>query len=107
MNKFLQDDVPENVRELVQDAEDNHVAYLEFLLRYGHVAEKYLRLPKIRWKKSLDIPVSTDYLDMLDKLAEKGWPVPFRILAAATGFDPYEILNDQNEDIKLRERFAQ
>ena len=107
MNKFLQDNVPENVRELVQDAEDNHVAYLEFLLRYGHVAEKYLRLPKIRWTKSLDIPVSTDYLDMLDKLAEKGWPVPFRILAAATGFDPYEILNDQNEDIKLRERFAQ
>lgn len=106
LNKFVQDDIPADVQELVDNSEDNHVAYLEFLLRYGHVAEKYLRLPKLRWKKSLDVPVSTDYLDMLDKLAEKGWPVPFRVLAAATGFDPEEILNEQNSDIKLRERFA-
>jgi hypothetical protein len=69
-------------------------------------ASNYL-IPGIRWHKSLEPNNDRDTMDMLDRLAEKNFPVTMRMLAAAGGLRLENIENELDEDLKIRREFAE
>lgn len=63
-----------------------------------------LLIPNVEWSKQLKPEGDQAYMDMLQALSDKGVPVPIRVLAAAGGFNLEELLRQQDDDLKVRER---
>lgn len=64
-------------------------------------------IPQVRWHKSLEPNNDRDTFEMLDQLSEKGFPVTLRMMAAAAGLRVENIMNELDEDLKIRKRFAE
>lgn len=70
-----------------------------------YINGKLYDIPEVTWEDSLS--ASDDKkLEMLDKLAEKGVPVPLRMYAAAGNVDIDKIVETLEEDKKLREELG-
>lgn len=67
--------------------------------------QKNLKIPEIRWHKSLR-QIDNAYTDMLDKLTEKGLPIPLKMWAAAANVDITTLLTDLKEDSETRQAIA-
>lgn len=63
-------------------------------------------MPQVRWHKSLQPHSDRDTLDLLNQLSEKGVPVTLRMWAAAGGVDVDNVLQELEEDKKLRTEIA-
>lgn len=63
--------------------------------------------PKTIWTKSLKPEGDTGYMEMMNSMTEKGVPVPIRVLAAAGGLNLDDLLEQQEEDLKLRKRLSE
>jgi hypothetical protein len=61
-----------------------------------------LIIPQIHWHKSLE-PINDDQtMNILEKLEEKGVPIPLRMYAAAGGLDIEDLVKDFEDDLKYR-----
>ena len=67
----------------------------------GKDPSKYYN-PTVNWHDSLRPEVQSEYLDTLDKLEQKGVPVPLRTLIAASGMSVGDIVASMDEDVELR-----
>lgn len=61
-----------------------------------------LEIPSVRWHKRLTAGNDTNLFDALEKLSEKGIPVPYRLWLAASNVDVDTLLNELEDDGKLR-----
>lgn len=66
---------------------------------------KNLRIPEIRWNKTLDNH-DPQMMDTLEKLGEKGIPVPLKMWAAAGNVSMDMLLGDLEGDKALRDKIA-
>jgi hypothetical protein len=64
--------------------------------------QRNLKLPTVRWHKSLEGKDAASQWDMLEKLSEKGFSVPMKMFAAAAGIDITTLLSELNEDADIR-----
>lgn len=64
-----------------------------------------LDIPQIRWKKRLTAGNDANLFDALEKLSEKGVPVPLRLWLAASGVDAETLLSELGDDKQLQEKF--
>lgn len=64
---------------------------------------KNLKIPTVNWFKSLNGKDSDSQWDLLDKLSEKGFSVPLKMWAAAASVDINALLQDLEEDQKIKE----
>lgn len=64
--------------------------------------QRNLKIPTVRWHKSLEGKDAASQWDMLEKLSEKGFNVPMKMLAAAAGVDITSLLSEMEEDIEVR-----
>lgn len=64
--------------------------------------QRNLKIPTVRWHKSLEGRDQASQWDMLEKLSEKGFNVPMKMLAAAAGVDITSLLTEMEEDIEVR-----
>lgn len=62
---------------------------------------KNLKIPEIRWHKGLR-QIDSSYMDMLDKMTERGLPIPLKMWAAAANVDISNLAGDVKEDSELR-----
>lgn len=69
-------------------------------------ASKYV-IPTVRWHKSLEPHTDRDTMEMLDAMAEKGIPIPIRLIAAAGGLQLDNILQEMEEDVVVRKRLME
>jgi len=60
------------------------------------------QMPKINWIKNLKPEADSAYMDVLEKLEDKGLPIPLRVWAAAGGVNIAEMIYGYEDDIKLR-----
>ena len=60
-------------------------------------------MPTIQWTKQLKPKGDQAYLDMLDALSQKGLPVHLRMLAAAAGLNLDDIMDGNEDDLRVRE----
>jgi intein/homing endonuclease len=65
-----------------------------------------LIIPKIHWHKQLKPEGDSDYLGMLNTLAEAGVPVTLRSMAAAGNLSLDQLMSEMEEDIKIRKAVA-
>lgn len=63
-----------------------------------------LLIPTIHWAKQLKPEGDTAYMEMLGQMAEKGIPVPLRVMAAAGGLNIDDLLRQQDDDIETRKK---
>lgn len=63
-----------------------------------------LFIPSVRWHKQLEPRDNKDLMDVLDKLSEKGVPVPVRLMLAAGAIDPDSYLTELEDDIQWTEK---
>lgn len=68
--------------------------------------QKNLKVPKVLWHKNLQSPNSPTVLDNLDKLSDKGFPVPLKAWAAAANVDIGSLMSDLAEDNSIRDRIS-
>lgn len=66
-----------------------------------------LLMPRLITEDTLRPEQDVAYLEMLDKIAEKGVPVPLRIWASAAGYDLDKAMAMMEEDAVLKKRMAQ
>lgn len=66
--------------------------------------QKNLDIPQIQWAKDLTGADAANRMDMLDKLSEKGFPIPMKMWASAANIPIGAILNDLEEDQTIREQ---
>lgn len=64
---------------------------------------KNLRVPGVRWHKSLEGENSQSQMELLSTLSEKGFTIPMKMWAAAADVDITLLLRDLEEDTKIRE----
>jgi hypothetical protein len=65
-----------------------------------------LMIPKIHWHKQLKAEGDSDYLGMLNTLAENGVPVTLRSMAAAGNLSLDQLLAEMEDDLKIRKQIA-
>lgn len=70
------------------------------------IGNSYYDIPAITWEDNLKPQTDDRMLDMLDKLADKGVPVPLRMYAAAGNVDMDKILQMLTEDEELRKELG-
>lgn len=63
-----------------------------------------LEIPRLTYVKHLKPEGDSAYLDLLDKMTAMNIPIPLRMYAAAAGVSLDEVMSQQDDDIKLRER---
>lgn len=66
-----------------------------------------LRIPQVNWFKSLNGKDTESQWDMLDKLSEKGFTIPLKMWAAAASVDIGSLMQDLEEDAKIKERLEE
>jgi len=65
--------------------------------------QKNLRIPTVNWFKSLNGKDTDSQWDMLDQLSQKGFTIPMKMWAAAASVDISSLLQDLEEDQKIKE----
>lgn len=65
-----------------------------------------LLMPTLRWHKTLKAKDETDVFAAMDYMAEKGIPVPLRMIFAACKVDPNDLWQDLQQDNLIKERLA-
>ena len=63
-------------------------------------------IPKVNWIKHLKPEADSAYMEILEKLEEKGLPIPLRIWSAAAGVNVAEVMYGYEDDLKIRRRAA-
>jgi len=66
-----------------------------------------LKVPELRWHKSLHPRNDSSQMDVLDHLADKGVPIPLRMLAAAGGINLEALIKDLKEEKGLKKKLEQ
>lgn len=66
-----------------------------------------LMIPTLRWHKTLKAKDESDQFAALDYMAEKGIPVPLRMIFAACKVDPNDLWQDLQQDKRIKERIAE
>jgi hypothetical protein len=61
-------------------------------------------IPRVEWQKSLRPEADEAYFGILEKLEDKGLPIPIAMWAGAGGVDLKSMMEGQQSDIKLRKR---
>lgn len=61
-----------------------------------------LKIPNLKWHKSLEAKGEENQFDMLEKASEKGVPIPLKSWMAAAGIDSEGLEKDLEDDVKLR-----
>jgi hypothetical protein len=64
-------------------------------------------IPTVNWHRQLKPSADENYINMLGTLTDRGLPVPIRMMAAAGGMSLDEIVAQLDDDLKIRERFAE
>ncbi len=70
--------------------------------RNAPVNDAELILPVVEWDQPLEPVADRDFLDILNELEEKGFPIPVRVWAQATGYDLDKALDSQESDLEAR-----
>lgn len=65
-----------------------------------------LRMPILHWHKDLTAKAEDNMMDLLDKLSEKGVPIPLKMWLASAGVDKETLLRDAKEDRELKKALA-
>ena len=68
--------------------------------------QQNLIIPKVSWHKQLEAKREENQVEMLDKLSEKGIPVPIRMWASAAKVDLDSLLFELEDDKKYKEMIA-
>lgn len=63
-----------------------------------------LKIPILKWHKSLEAKGEESQFDMLEKASEKGVPIPLKTWMAAAGIDSEGLEKDLADDIELRKK---
>lgn len=66
-----------------------------------------MKLPKLHWNKSLEAHGEENMMDMLEKLDERGIPIPIKMWLAAAGVDSDALKRDLKDDGNLRKLLSQ
>lgn len=61
-----------------------------------------LKQPILHWHKDLTAKTEDNMMDMLEKVQEKGVPIPLKMWLAAAGVDKDTLIRDAREDKELR-----
>lgn len=64
--------------------------------------QKNLEIPTIQWHKSLEAKEQDNQFEVLEKLSEKGYPIPMKMWAAAANIDIGSLLSDLKEDQEIK-----
>jgi len=64
-------------------------------------------IPQVRWHKSLHPHSDRDTMEILNQMADKGIPVTLRMWAAAGGIDLDSVINELDQDKKIRARIKE
>jgi len=67
------------------------------------IPESDLLIPQIHWHKELKPQADDNYLNILEKMEEKGLPIPLRTWAAVGGVDLEKLLDMIEDDKRVRE----
>jgi len=70
---------------------------------YNMNDQKNLKVPGVRWHKSLEGNQAESQFDMLEKLSEKGFVIPLKMWAAAAQVDITMLMRDLKEDKDIRD----
>lgn len=73
-------------------------------VRVNDLADTFI--PRIHWTKNLEPQDNKDMMDVLEKLTEKGLPVPIRMMLTAGGVNPASYLRELEEDISYQQRIS-
>lgn len=73
---------------------------VDFLFNTGN--RQNLKQPVLHWHKDLAAKAEDNMMDMLEKVSEKGVPVPMKMWLAAAGIDKDTLVRDHREDDDLR-----
>lgn len=65
-----------------------------------------LVIPQVHWHKQLKPEGDTDYIQMLNTLTEAGVPVSLRTMAAAGGLSLDALVQEMDDDYKIRKKIA-
>jgi len=65
-----------------------------------------LQIPQIHWHKQLKPEGDNDYIGMLNTLAEAGVPISLRTMAAAGGLSLDQLVEEMEDDYKVRKMVA-
>lgn len=76
-------------------------------MRYQANNYKDLIIPTVRWHKPLAAKNEDNAMDLLDRLSEKGFPIPMRMLAAASKVDLNTYFQDLEQDQVIKDRIAE
>ena len=68
------------------------------------IPREQLVLPTIHWRKEMKPTQDAAYIELLEKMEEKGLPVPKRIWASAGGYDVDAAIEMMDEDHKLTQK---
>jgi len=66
------------------------------------IPQSELLFPQIHWRKELKPVSDSNYLDVLERMEQKGIPIPMKIWASAGGVDLKKILNGLDDDAETR-----
>lgn len=76
-------------------------------LMYNLSNQKNLIIPDVRWHKSLEGKNADSEFDMLEKLSDKGFVIPLKMWAAASGVDISMLVRDLAEDQEIKRQIAE
>jgi hypothetical protein len=65
-----------------------------------------LKQPVLHWHKNLTAKTEDNMMDMLEKVQEKGVPIPIKMWLAAAGIDKDTLIRDASEDKEIQEKLA-
>lgn len=66
-----------------------------------------LLIPQVSWAKNLKPEGDSQYMEVLTTLADKGIPVPLRVLAAAGGLNLEELIRQKEDDLQNRKLLSE
>jgi len=69
-----------------------------------NVPDSELLIPKVEWDRPLEPTADVEYLELLERLEEKGIPIPKRKYAQVAGYDINETFDTAEAEILDRER---
>ena len=77
---------------------------IDFL--YNTTNRHNLRQPILHWHKELTAKAEDNLMDMLEKISEKGVPIPIKMWLAAAGVDKDNLVRDHLEDEELKKQLG-
>ncbi len=93
--------------EFFKDPQKEEGKQSKLRMMYAINNQQNLKMPKMHWHKRLEAKSEDNPLDMLDRVAEKGLPIPLRMWAAAGKVDMDTLIYELEEDKKYRDALEQ